>query len=105
LLSCIHGWRDPDPFWRPGQGWYPLLYIVRRYEHIVKRYEFKAFFDESDIDRRGVKGILGAGTAQSQLVLWQPCRLVRLDPAAASLIVRHNKISFGRIVSDEKQDF
>jgi hypothetical protein len=59
-------------------------------------------FDESDIDRCGVKGILGAGTAQSQLVLWQPCRL---DSAAASLIVRHNKILFGRIVSDEKQDF
>jgi hypothetical protein len=52
-------------------------------------------FDESDIDRRGVKGILGPGTAQSQLVLWQPCRLIRLDPAAASLIVRHNKIYSG----------
>lgn len=79
----------------PGKRGLVSWYIVKRYEHIVKRYEFKVLFDESDIDRRGVKGILRAGTAQSQLVLWQPCRLIRLDPAAASLIVRHNKISSG----------
>jgi hypothetical protein len=62
-------------------------------------------FDESDIDRNGAKGLLGQQELHDCSGALEPCRLIRLDPAAASLIVRHHKIFFGRIVSHEKQDF
>ena len=61
----------------------------------------QALFDESDIDRLGAKGILGAGTAQLRLA--QPCRLIRLS-SAAGLIVRRHKNVFPED-SDEKQGF
>src|SRR4051794_3182278 len=49
---------------RCGANRAPVRHIVKRYEYIVKRYELDRLFDESDIDRPGTKGILGAATLQ-----------------------------------------